>query len=303
MKETLVQIERGLRATLTGVAVNVLLALVKGAAGVFGHSSALIADAIESLSDSMTSIVVYLGLRYASRPADENHPYGHGKAEPLAATIVSLGLVAAALAIAVNSVRQMVTPHDPPAAYTLAVLALVVVAKEFLFRHVEAVGSEIESTAVQSDAWHHRSDAITSAMAFIGISMALIGGPSWYVADEIAALLTVPMILYTAVGFLRRALDELTDAAPPSGIEGRVRQIALSTPQVAGLHVCRVRKMGFEYFVDLHVLVDGDLTVREGHNIAHAVKDGIRDQFPKITDVLVHIEPSELMPIEPDPPR
>jgi len=292
------RIESGLRATLAGFLVNFALVLIKGAAGIFGNSSALIADAIESLSDSLTSVVVYIGLRYASRPPDANHPYGHGKAEPLAATIVALGLIGAALTIAVTSVRQLITPHEPPAAYTLIVLALVVLAKETLFRHVDAVGAEIESTAVQSDAWHHRSDAITSATAFIGISIALIGGPGWYIADEIAALLTVPMILYNALGFLRKSLDELTDAAPSADIELRVRAIALATPSVAGLHVCRVRKMGLEYFVDLHVLVDGDLTVREGHDIAHAVKDGIRRQFPKINDVLIHVEPSELMPTE-----
>jgi cation diffusion facilitator family transporter len=292
------RIESGLRATVAGFLVNFALVLIKGAAGIFGNSSALIADAIESLSDSLTSVVVYIGLRYASRPPDANHPYGHGKAEPLAATIVALGLIGAALTIAVTSVRQLITPHDPPAAYTLIVLALVVLAKETLFRHVDAVGAEIESTAVQSDAWHHRSDAITSATAFIGISIALIGGPGWYIADEIAALLTVPMILFNALGFLRKSLDELTDAAPSADIEQRVREIALATPSVAGLHVCRVRKMGLEYFVDLHVLVDGDLSVREGHNIAHAVKDGIRKQFPKINDVLIHVEPSELMPIE-----
>ncbi len=292
------QIQHGLRATLVGVVVNLVLVIIKGAAAILGHSSALMADAIESLSDTMTSIVVYVGLTYASRPPDENHPYGHGKAEPLAATIVSLGLVGAAIAIAVTSIREIITPHQPPSPYTLLVLALVVVAKETLFRHVDAVGADIESTAVQTDAWHHRSDAITSAMAFLGISMALLGGPGWSIADEIAALLTVPVILYNAVGFLRRSLAELTDAAPPLEVELRVRQIALATPQVAGLHVCRVRKMGFDYFVDLHVLVDGDLSVREGHDIAHAVKNGIRVQFPKILDVLIHIEPAELMPRE-----
>jgi cation diffusion facilitator family transporter len=289
-------IERGLRATVIGVVVNLILAVIKGTAGILGNSSALIADAIESLSDSMTSVVVYIGLRYALRPPDDNHPYGHGKAEPLAATIVSLGLVAASITIAVTSIRHIITPHEPPAPYTLAVLAIVVIAKETLFRHVDAVGSEIESTAVQSDAWHHRSDAITSAMAFAGITMALLGGPGWYVADEIAALISVPVILYNASSFLRKGLAELTDAAPPANIESRVREIALSSPSVAGLHTCRIRKMGLDYFVDLHVLVDGDLSVREGHNIAHAVKDEIRRQFPKISDVLIHIEPSELMP-------
>ncbi|BDC52298.1 cation transporter [Bryobacterales bacterium F-183] len=288
--------QQGLRATLIGVGVNLLLVLVKGVAGIAGNSSALIADAIESLCDSMTSIVVYAGLRYAMRPPDENHPYGHGKAEPLAATIVSLGLMGAALAIAVTSIGQLVTPHAPPEPYTLVVLGLVILAKETLFRHVNKVAAEIESTAVESDAWHHRSDAITSAVAFIGISMALIGGPSWRIADEIAALVTVPVIFHNAFGFLRKALAELTDAAPASDIDVQVRKIALATPDVAGLHLCRVRKMGLEYFVDLHVLVDGDLSVRDGHKIAHAVKDAIRDRIPKIHDVLVHIEPSELMP-------
>lgn len=291
-------LKQALRATLLGVLVNIVLAAIKGAAGVLGHSSALIADAIESVSDSMTSVVVYIGLRYAMRPPDDNHPYGHGKAEPLAAVIVSLGLVAASLAIAVNSVRQIMIPHQPPSPYTLLVLAVVVFAKETLFRHVDSVGQTLGSTAVQSDAWHHRSDAITSAMAFVGISMAVVGGPGWYIADEIAALISVPVILYNAFGFLRKALDELTDAAPGSDVEQSIRKIALGTPSVAGLHVCRVRKMGLEFFVDLHVLVEGDLSVREGHRIAHDVKDRIRDQFPQISDVLVHIEPSELMPRE-----
>ena len=290
------ELKRALRATLLGVLLNMVLAVVKGAAGVVGNSSALIADAIESLSDSMTSVVVFIGLRYAMRPPDENHPYGHGKAEPLAATIVSIGLVAASVAIAVNSVRQLLIPHAPPSPYTLLVLALVVFAKEVLFRHVDSVGQTLGSTAVQSDAWHHRSDAITSAMAFIGISMALAGGPGWYIADEIAALISVPVILYNAFGFLRKALDELTDAAPSSEVEHTIRKFALGTPEVSGLHVCRVRKMGLEFFVDLHVLVDGDLSVREGHRIAHEVKDRIRQEYPRISDVLVHIEPSELMP-------
>lgn len=291
-----VSTQQGLRATVIGVAVNVALAMVKGAAGLLGNSSALIADAIESLTDSMTSLVVYFGLRVAMRPPDANHPYGHGKAEPLAATIVSLGLVAAAIAIAVTSVRQLLVPHPPPEPYTLVVLALVILAKETLFRHVNRVAAEIESTAVESDAWHHRSDAITSALAFIGITMALTGGPAWRIADEIAALVSVPIILINAFGFLRKALAELTDAAPPAEIEQQVRKIAMATPDVAGLHLCRARKMGLEYFVDLHVLVDGDLSVRDGHRIAHAVKDAIRAQIPKINDVLVHIEPSELMP-------
>src|SRR5688572_4882108 len=218
----------GMRSVLIGVFANAVLALIKGLAGFFGNSYALIADAIESVFDIFTSILVWFGLRYASRPPDENHPYGHGKAEPLVACLVSLVLIGAAILIAVESVREILRPHHAPAPFTLVVLVVVVVAKELLFRSVARTGEQMGSTAVKTDAWHHRSDAITSGAAFIGISIALIGGPGYEAADDFAALLAAGIIAFNAVHLLRPALAELLDAAPPKEHADRVRRAAAS---------------------------------------------------------------------------
>jgi cation diffusion facilitator family transporter len=282
-----------MRSTLIGVVVNLSLALVKGTAGLIGNSYALVADAIESLTDVLTSIVVYIGLRMAMRPPDENHPYGHGKAEPLAALLVSLALAGAAGVIIVESVHEIRTPHHAPAPFTLVVLALVVLTKELLFRFVIEVGKKTESTAVKTDAWHHRSDAITSALAFVGISVALLGGPGWEPADDWAALLASGIILYNAVILLIPAVAELADTAPSTGLDREVRSAALGVEGVEGLDKLAVRKMGFDYYVDLHVCVDGNLPVWRGHEIAHEVKRSICQTLPKVADVLVHIEPTE----------
>jgi cation diffusion facilitator family transporter len=285
--------ERGVRSTLVGIALNVLLALTKGTAGYLGHSYALVADAIESLSDVFSSLVVYAGLRIAMKPPDQNHPYGHGKAEPMAATAVALALFGAALLIAAESVREIITPHHAPAPFTLGVLAGVVAVKEILFRYVIKVGTEVESTAVKTDAWHHRSDAITSGLAFAGISIALVGGPGFEPADDWAALAAAGIIAFNAFRLIRPALYELSDAAPAAGIEAQVRRVAGGVEGVTSLDRCNIRKMGFDYYVDLHVNVDGDLSVREGHRIAHAVQDAVREAYPRIAKVLVHIEPEE----------
>ncbi len=282
---------RGARSTLLGIALNLILALVKGIAGYAGNSYALIADAIESLSDVFSSMVVYVGLRIAMKPPDENHPYGHGKAEPMAATAVSIALFAAALLITVESIREIITPHHAPAPFTLWVLAGVVATKEILFRYVFRVGQEVESMAVKTDAWHHRSDAITSALAFVGISIALIGGPGFEPADDWAALAAAGIIIFNAIRLLRPAIYELSDAAPAAEIEAQVRRVAATVSGVTSLDRCYVRKMGFDYYVDLHVMVDGDLSVREGHRIAHEVQDTVRQAYPRIAKVLVHIEP------------
>ncbi len=282
----------GIRSTLVGVLLNVALAAGKGAAGYFGHSYALIADAIESASDVFTSLIVYFGLRVAMRPPDENHPYGHGKAEPLAATAVSVALFGAAILIAVESYREILTPHHAPAPFTLAVLAVVIPVKEVLFRYVFNVGEQVQSTAVKTDAWHHRSDAITSALAFAGISIALIGGKGYEPADDYAAMAAAVIIAFNAYRLLREALAELSDAAPPAGVSTGIREAAMSVEGVIGLDVCMVRKMGFDYFVDLHVIVDGNLTVREGHWIAHQVQDAIRERHLRVAQVLVHVEPA-----------
>ena len=270
-----------------------MLAAVKITGGLLGHSFALVADGIESSADILSSLVVYVGLKYAVKPPDANHPYGHGKAEPIAALAVGLALVAAAIAIAVQSLREIVTPHALPAPFTLIILAGVLVVKEILFRYVIRIGNDINSIAVQADAWHHRSDAITSALAFVGISIALMGGKGWESADDWAALVASFIILFNAFGQLRAALAELSDVAPPKTIQDEVKAVAKLVTGVDDLEKCFVRKMGFEFYVDLHVIVNGALSVREGHRIAHDVKSAILKACPGVADVLVHIEPAE----------
>jgi cation diffusion facilitator family transporter len=280
-----------LRSTLVGIVSSALLVAVKGIAGVVGHSHALIADAIESTTDIFSSLIVFGGIKIAAIPPDANHPYGHGKAEPLAAILVSVGLYTAAAAITIQSIREVLNPQYAPAPFTLLVLVLVVITKEGLFRYVDKVGQSTGSTAVKTDAWHHRSDAITSAAAFVGILVAVVGGEGYEVADDWAALFASAIIAFNATWLIRPALAEIMDTAPDSDVEREVRDVAAAVPEVLGLDVCFVRKMGLDFYVDLHVVVDGDLTVSEGHRIAHKVKDAVKGSNPKISDILVHIEP------------
>lgn len=284
--------KKGQHTTLIGMLVNIGLMLAKGLAGWFGNSYALVADAIESATDLVTAAFVWLGLRTAAMEPDENHPYGHGKAEPLAAIVVSLALWGAAALIAVQSIENIRIPHEVPAPFTLVVLAGVVIVKEVLFRRVARVGEEVESSAVKADAWHHRSDAITSLTAFIGISIALIGGPGYESADDWAALVASAVIVFNAYHIFRPAFGEIMDEAPQGDWHAEVRAIAEGIKGVVGTEKCYVRKMGFEYFVDIHIRVPGEMTVKEGHDIAHEVKDAIRAAMPSVYDVLVHVEPA-----------
>ena len=283
---------KGLRSTLLGIGANLGMVTVKALAGYFGNSYALIADAIESASDVFTSFIVWIGLRAAAKEPDQDHPYGHGKAEPLATLAVALSLIAAAIFIAIQSVEMILTPHQTPAAYTLVLLVIIILAKEGLYRYTNRVGSEIESAAVKADAWHHRSDAITSFTAAIGIAIALIGGEGYESADDWAALIAAVIIVINAYRIFRPAFTEIMDAAPPSAFADEVRAIAATVPHVQALDKCLVRKMGFEYFVDLHIVVDGNLTVKQGHDIAHAVKAEVMRQKPAVYDVLIHVEPT-----------
>jgi len=283
----------GSRLALLGALVNSLLACVKILTGILGNSYALIADGMESTLDIFSSFLVWAGLRVASLPPDDTHPYGHGKAETLAAIGVALLLLATALILAIKSVREILTPHHAPEPFTLGVLLLVIAIKEYLFRRVLHKSSEIGSRAMASDAWHHRADAITSLGAFIGISIALIGGPGYECADDYAALLACGVIAMNGIRVLGPALNEAMDTAPDPEIERSIRAVANAIEGVEGIEKCRVRKMGLEFYVDIHVLVDGDLPVRAGHSIAHAVKDGVRSEVRAIADVLVHVEPAD----------
>jgi cation diffusion facilitator family transporter len=284
-------LERGLKTTLIGIIVSFILAAVKIFTGIVGNSYALIADGIESLTDIFTSSIVLTGLYVASKPPDENHPYGHGKAEPFAGIAVSFGIFIAAMVIVVQSIYEIITPHHSPASFTLIVLVLVIITKETLFRYVIRVGMIVNSVAVKSDAWHHRSDAITSAAAFIGISIALLGGEGYESADDFAALFASIIIIINAYRIFKPAFYELLDTAPPLHTVQKVREIAGKVENVMGIDKCFVRKMGLEYFVDIHVLVDANLPVYKGHEIAHQVKDQLMKEYSNISNVLVHIEP------------
>lgn len=286
------RLERSLRVTFLGLLVNATLAAGKIAAGVIGHSHALVADGVESAADFVSSLIVWRAVTVAAAPADEEHPYGHGKAEPLAAAVVASVLIAAAVMIVIGAIRDIVTPHNTPAPFTLVVLIIVILVKEFLFRFVLKEGIDLDSSVVSADAWHHRSDAITSLFAFIGISVALIGGEGYQAADDYAAILAGGVIAFNGWRVLRPAMDELMDIAPDAAFLGRIRSIAESEREVVRVEKCFVRKTGYEYLVDMHIEVHPEMTVHRAHDIAHAVKDEIRRQVPSVRDVLVHIEPA-----------
>jgi cation diffusion facilitator family transporter len=294
----------GLVAAGVGIAVNGLLAIVKVVTGIVGNSYALIADGIESTTDILSSLVVWTGLRISSKPADEDHPYGHGKAESIAAVVVALALLAAAGFIAVQSVREILTPHHAPEWYTLLVLALVIGVKETLYRFVSQVGQELTSTALKGDAWHHRSDAITSATAFVGIAIALIGGEGYESADDWAALFACAVILFNGYRLLGTALGEIMDAALPDSVQREIRELAASVPGVVRIEKCHARKSGLGLLVEIHVEVDGEISVRRGHQIAHQVSDHLKASPLSIQHVVAHIEPAPAAEANPsDEPR
>jgi len=273
--------------------VNTALAIIKLIAGVLGHTYALIADAVESTADIFSSIIVWSGLHIASQPADEDHPYGHGRAEALAGAIVALMLIGAAIGIAIQAIRQVITPHDVPRAWTLVVLGIVIVVKEVLFRRVGAIGREVGSTAVRVDAQHHRSDVFTSLAAFVGISIAVIGGPDWAAADGWAALIASCVILYNGAKMLRPAVNDLMDRAPDDLVVQRIATAAQSLSEVCAVEKLKVRKMGLAYFVDLHVQADPKLSLHDAHIVSGKVKGAIRAAVPAVDEVLIHMEPYE----------
>ena len=284
--------QKGQKIALQGVAINVVLAIVKISAGLIGHAYALIADGVESMLDVGSSLIIWSGLKYAAKPPDDEHPYGHGKAEPIAGLVVSLCVMGAAAGLAYESVRGLRSLDQVmPKPFTLLVLVGVVLIKEFLFRRVAKLGNEADSTALKTEAWHQRSDAITSAAGFIGISIALVGGKGYEVADKWAALAACVVIAANGVLLLIPAFLEIMDTAPRGEVRRAFRTTAQAVPGVREIDKCFVRKMGLEYYIDIHVRVDGGLTVREGHRIAHDVKDHLREKHPAVRDVLVHIEP------------
>ncbi len=284
---------RGIQTAQLGLLINTGLALVKFVAGILGNSYALIADAVESTSDILSSAIVWGGIRIASREADDDFPFGYGKAEALAGAIVALMLLAASAGISIEAIREIHTPHHAPAPFTLIVLVAVVLVKEMLFRRVFRVGQEEESIAVKSDAWHHRSDAITSVAAFVGISIALWKGEGWESADDWAALVAALVIAINALILLRPAVFDLMDRAPEPDIVERVRLAALAVPDVMAIEKLKVRRAGTGLYVDLHVQSDPNLSLHAAHIVSGKVKSAIRGSVGRVHGVLIHMEPFE----------
>ena len=283
----------GIRASVRSVMISVALGAVKIVSGVVGNSYALVADGVESMLDVVSGAIVAGSLKIAAQPPDEKYPFGYGKVEPAAALVIATGLLAAAIGIAIQSVREIAVPHHAPAPFTLVVLILVVVAKEVLFRFLLRTGDTIDSNAMRADAWHHRSDSITSAAAFIGISIALAGGKGYESADDWAALFAACVILVNGALLLRKAWRDIMDASLPERIVEEIREVARRVDGVSGIDMCRVRKSGLGMWVDIHVEVHGDMTVRDGHRIAHLVKDALLASGHNIMDVVVHMEPAK----------
>ncbi|MBS1647918.1 MAG: cation transporter [Bacteroidetes bacterium] len=284
--------QTAIKTTYFSIAGNAALALIKGLAGFFGNSYALVADAIESTTDIFSSILVLLGLKYANKPADKNHPYGHGRVEPLITFIVVGFLITSATIIAYESIQNIYTPHSLPKSWTLLILGAIIIWKEISYRIVLKKSNQTNSSSLKADAWHHRSDAITSVAAFIGISIALIFGKGYETADDWAALFAAAFILYNSYLIFRPALGEIMDENTYEDLIQNIRVVSATVPGIMGTEKCFVRKSGLKYHIDLHALVDANLTVKEGHDIAHRLKDTLREKMPQLGHVLIHIEPS-----------
>ncbi len=283
--------QTAIKTTYFSIFGNTGLAIIKGLTGYFGNSYALIADAIESTGDIFSSLLVLFGLKYASRPPDNNHPYGHGRAEPLVTFLVVGFLITSATVIAYESIKNIGTPHELPKAYTLIILGVIILWKELSYRLVMRKSKETNSSALKADAWHHRSDAITSIAAFIGISIALILGKGYESADDWAALFASGFILYNCYFIFRPALGEIMDEHVYDDLVRDIRKVSQEVNGVVGTEKCLVRKAGMIYHVDLHATVSADISVKQGHAIAHQLKDTLKSAIPELGNVLIHIEP------------
>lgn len=282
-------IRRAIRAAQTGLATNIVLVLVKLLAGFFGHAYALVADAAESSTDIFSSLIVWGGLNAAATPPDEDHPFGHGKAEAIAGAAVSLILILAAVGIAAAAVKEIITPHEVPHTFTLAVAGGVIIVKEILFRRIIKIGQETNSGAVQAEAWHHRSDAISSAAAFIGIAIAILG--KWAAADDWAALVAAGVMAFNGVRMLRPAIHDLMDRMPDGDVVQQIAAAARSVEGVLAIEKLKVRKLGMRYYVDIHVQADPNLTLHFSHILSGKVKSAIRQAVPAVLDASIHMEP------------
>ena len=285
--------QKAIKATYFSIIGNAFLALIKWITGFFGNSYALIADAIESTTDIFSSVLVLFGLKYSIKPPDKNHPYGHGRAEALITFLVVVFLVISATIIAYESMHNIGIPHALPQPYTLIVLGGIIIWKEISYRFVIKKSKETNSSSLKADAWHHRSDAITSIAAFIGISIALIFGKGYEAADDWAALFASGFIFYNSYLIFRPALGEIMDEHLYDDVALKIKEVAKNVTGIIDTEKCQVRKTGMNYYVDLHIIVDAAITVKKGHAIAHHLKDYLKNEIPELADVLIHIEPNK----------
>lgn len=281
------------KATYFSIIGNTCLAIIKGLAGFFGNSYALVADAIESTTDIFASLLVLFGIKYSNKPADENHPYGHGRAEPLITFLVVVFLITSATVIAYESIINIQKPHDLPKSWTLYVLAAIILWKEYSFRLVMRKSIETNSSSLRADAWHHRSDAITSVAAFVGITIALVMGKGYEAADDWAALFASGFIFYNSYKIFRPALGEIMDEHLYDDLIESIRIVASTVEGIVDTEKCFIRKSGMKYHVELHAIVNANKTVKQGHQLAHQLKDALQEEIEELGHVLIHIEPDD----------
>jgi len=285
--------QTAIKTTWFSILTNTTLAIIKGVTGYFGNSYALIADAIESTADIFSSFLVLLGLKYASKPADKNHPYGHGRVEPLMTFLVVGFLITSATIIAYESIENIQTPHNTPKPYTLIILGAIIIWKEISYRLITKKNIEINSSSLKAEAWHHRSDAITSVAAFIGISIALILGKGYESADDWAALFASAFIFYNSYLIFRPALGEIMDEHLYDDLIVKIRELSVRVEGIIDTEKILIRKAGMKYHVDLHATVYADITVKHGHEIAHKLIKTLHQEIPELGQILIHIEPNE----------
>ena len=286
------------KVTLVGSAGNMALLTFKFIAGIVGHSSAMIADAVHSLSDFITDIIVILFVRISTKPQDESHDYGHGKFETIASFVIGLALVAAATGIIFSGGMKLAKwlegeQLEAPGKLALWAALLSILVKEGLYHYTVRKGKTLHSQAVEANAWHHRSDALSSIGAAIGIGGAILLGNRWTVLDPLASVVVGAMLVKVAVGLLKTSLGELTECSLPEDTESEIVQIIQSYPNVYEPHNLRTRRIGNRIAIEAHVRMNGDITLTEAHNRATDIEHQLKSRFGKSTHVTIHMEPTK----------
>lgn len=284
-------LETGKGSAVKGIVLNGVLGTAKLLAGLLGHSYAMVADACESFSDVMSSCVTLYGLRIAAEPADQTHPAGHGRAETLASAVTALVLTVVGTLIFWHAWDSLYEPRQAPNPLTLLVLVPVILLKEWMFRWMRERGKQIGSLALLAEAWHQRSDAVTSVAALSGIAMTWIGGPAWVHADSWAAMFASLWLIGTGLWLLGPTLHELMEGSVDPALVEFIRETSQSCEGIQGIDKVWVRKLGMRLMVDLHIEVEPDISVQEGHRLAHEVKAKLQRELPQVRDVMVHVEP------------